>query len=53
MAIDPVCGMEVDTTAKDRHVHDGTVYYFCCQDCKEEFAENPEDYVGNDEEFTS
>ena len=49
MAIDPVCGMEVDdTSAKDRATHEGQTYYFCSRDCKEEFMESPEDYIGGD-----
>src|SRR5262245_31620833 len=38
MAIDPVCGMEVDDrTTKEKTTHEGTTYYFCSNDCKEEF----------------
>ena len=44
-AIDPVCGMTVDETdAPAKLEHDGTTYYFCSTDCKEEFETNPEDY---------
>jgi Cu+-exporting ATPase len=47
MAIDPVCGMEVDEkTAKDRSTYQGTTFYFCSTDCREEFDEAPEEYVG-------
>jgi YHS domain-containing protein len=53
MAIDPVCGMEVDErTTKDKATHEGTTYYFCSQDCKEEFEASPEDYIGGDEQMT-
>ena len=49
MPIDPVCGMEVDeTSAKDRALFQGETYYFCSRDCKEEFDEAPEDYVGDE-----
>ena len=52
MAIDPVCGMEVDeTTAKDRSTFQGKTYYFCSTDCREEFDESPEDYI-DDERMT-
>ena len=48
MAIDPVCGMEVDDrTAKDRSNFDGKTFYFCSADCREEFDESPEEYVGD------
>lgn len=49
MAIDPVCGMEVDEkTAPQSILHDGDRYYFCSNDCKEEFEESPEEYVTAD-----
>jgi YHS domain-containing protein len=47
MAIDPVCGMEVDENgAKERSIFEGRTFYFCSQDCREEFDEAPEEYVG-------
>ena len=53
MAIDPVCGMEVDElTAKNKVLHEGTTYYFCSKDCKDEFEASPEDYIGGEEEMT-
>lgn len=53
MAIDPVCGMEVDDrSAKERVTHEGTTYYFCSEDCKDEFQAAPEDYIGGEEEMT-
>jgi YHS domain-containing protein len=51
MAIDPVCGMEVnETETQDRSSYNGQTYYFCSTDCKEEFDAAPEDYVGGEEE---
>ena len=42
MAIDPVCGMEVDErTTKERSVYEETTYYFCSKDCKDEFDALP------------
>lgn len=43
---DPVCGMMIEkqdavATADYR----GKTYYFCSEDCKVEFQENPEDYA--------
>ena len=53
MAIDPVCGMEVDErTTKDKAQHEGTTYYFCSKDCKDEFQAAPEDYIGGEERMT-
>ena len=47
MAIDPVCGMEVDEqTAKYKTEYEGQTYYFCSPGCKFTFGEKPEDYVG-------
>ena len=41
-AIDPVCGMTVQTaTAKHMHEDAGTTYYFCSARCKSRFAEDP------------
>jgi len=46
IAIDPVCGMEVEiATAKYTHEHDGQTYYFCAVGCKTSFSKNPEDYL--------
>ena len=51
MAIDPVCGMEVDeNSAKDRSSFEGKTYFFCSTDCREEFDEAPEEYIGEGEE---
>lgn len=54
MAIDPVCGMQVDEkTAKNKVEYKGTTYYFCSPGCKFTFNENPEDYIGpNRKPFT-
>ena len=48
MKIDPVCGMEVvDTTLIKTDSHDQT-WYFCSQDCLDEFESDPEEYVGDE-----
>jgi Cu+-exporting ATPase len=46
-AIDPVCKMEVDTEAPPGGTYelDGTTYYFCSPGCREDFAEEPEEYL--------
>ena len=39
IAIDPVCGMKVDTeTAQNKLEHEGTTYYFCSDSCRAKFA---------------
>ena len=40
--IDPVCGMEVDTTTSELSLeHDGTTYWFCGKGCLLEFRTTP------------
>jgi YHS domain-containing protein len=52
VAIDPVCGMEVDEkTAPAKSTYEGRIYYFCAPGCKEEFDENPEAYIGEEDEL--
>jgi YHS domain-containing protein len=47
--IDPVCGMEVDTTTTDLKLeHDGTVYWFCGRGCYLEFRDDPERFLDPD-----
>jgi len=46
MAIDLVCGMEVDEKkAAATSEHKGKTYYFCAPGCKKAFDENPEKYL--------
>jgi YHS domain-containing protein len=46
MAIDPVCGMEVDEEgAAGKSEYMGKVYYFCSPSCKKAFDESPDKYV--------
>ncbi len=43
---DPVCGMTVDPDAgKPRFEHDGHVYHFCQDGCRDTFVENPQAYI--------
>lgn len=49
-AIDPVCGMSVDTkTTRFKSEYDGTNYYFCAPGCKKSFDRAPEKYTGENE----
>lgn len=51
MAIDPVCGMQVDEqSAAATSEHQGKTYYFCAPGCKTAFDENPGKYLGMHEE---
>ena len=45
-AIDPVCGMSVDTErAEYRSFQKGETYYFCSAGCKETFDKDPAKYI--------
>ena len=42
IAIDPVCGMQVEiATAQHTTEHQGTTYYFCAKGCKLDFDDDP------------
>ena len=46
MAYDPVCGMEVDAAeAPAQAKFEGETYFFCSDDCYQEFMDSPEDFV--------
>ena len=46
MAIDPVCGMEVDEKkAAATSEYKGKTYYFCAPGCKVSFDKNPEKFL--------
>lgn len=50
MAIDPVCGMEVDEkSAAATYEYRGEIYYFCSPGCKASFAKEPEKYLSKKE----
>ncbi|GAB4535103.1 MAG: YHS domain-containing protein [Anaerolineales bacterium] len=46
MAIDPVCGMQVDEkSAAATFDYKGQTYYFCAPGCKAAFEKDPESYL--------
>ncbi len=46
MQIDPVCGMEVDERrSKATSEYKGKTFYFCSQECREEFEADQESYL--------
>ncbi len=46
-AIDPVCGMTLDSaTAEYRSFHSGKAYYFCSAGCKGNFDKDPAKFAG-------
>lgn len=47
--VDPVCKMTIeDTDAVATATHKGTKYYFCAEQCREDFEKNPEAYIKED-----
>ena len=42
-AIDPICGMTVDTTTALHAERDGKTSYFCSEHCREKFLSAPTD----------
>jgi P-type Cu+ transporter len=47
MVIDPVCGMRIDSDdAAATEEHEGQIYYFCSEACREVFASDPKSYGG-------
>jgi len=52
MAIDPVCGMQVDeSSAAATYEYQGETYYFCALGCKAAFEKEPEKYLNKSEGY--
>jgi Cu+-exporting ATPase len=50
IAIDPVCGMEVDTTTSQLSLeHDGVTYRFCGRGCLLDFQDDPPAFLEADQ----
>jgi YHS domain-containing protein len=48
MAIDPVCGMDVnESNPPAKTNYEGKTYYFCSEECKQDFEEDPEDFISS------
>ncbi|HEV2127893.1 MAG TPA: YHS domain-containing protein [Thermomicrobiales bacterium] len=44
--VDPVCGMELTPGQVEAQArYKGKAYYFCSEECRRTFEENPEAYV--------
>jgi Cu+-exporting ATPase len=49
IAIDPVCGMEVDTTTSELSFdYEGTTYWFCGKGCLLDFQDDPTAFLGSE-----
>ncbi len=46
LAIDPVCGMNVEIGKAVKTEYRGKIYYFCCPHCQQAFETSPEEYLG-------
>jgi YHS domain-containing protein len=44
--VDPVCGKTVHTHSAKSAVHDGSVFYYCSRECREQFEAAPHLYGG-------
>lgn len=45
----PVSGKEINKSeAKGSYEYKGKTYYFCCENCKKQFVENPEEYLSRE-----
>jgi Cu+-exporting ATPase len=43
---DPVCGMKIDSSqAAAQTMYQGQAYYFCSTECRDQFQQNPGEYV--------
>jgi xanthine dehydrogenase accessory factor len=46
-AVDPVCGMTVDTSdATHSAMHQDQTYFFCCSGCRQQFLADPARFLG-------
>jgi YHS domain-containing protein len=44
--IDPVCGMRINKAwAAAQMEHQGQIYYFCIEECRAKFAQDPQLYL--------
>jgi P-type Cu+ transporter len=51
---DPVCGMEIDRAlAEARATHEGKTYYFCSEECKKIFLDDPNECLKSAAEASS
>lgn len=45
--IDPVCGVQVETSTALKTYYNGRTYYFDSEECQKVFLKNPDKFVGN------
>lgn len=49
-AIDPVCGMTVSAETAKSSIYNGTAYYFCSAEHRDQFEADPDRYTGGQTE---
>ena len=52
MPKDPVCGQYVDKDTSYKTQEEEETFYFCSQDCMEEFIHNADEYLDYEEDET-
>ena len=54
VAVDPVCGMRVDTKNPGGGTweHEGETYYFCGPGCNSAFQEDPQGYISGEKKMS-
>jgi YHS domain-containing protein len=45
MAMDPTCGMQVPMSTQWTAQYEGKTYYFCSQQCRDQFMADPSKYL--------
>ncbi len=49
MVVDPVCGMRINRADAEAPVeYEGRTYYFCVEQCRQKFLQEPERYLGHE-----
>jgi YHS domain-containing protein len=43
--VDPVCGVTVTAETEFTMEYEGVTYYFCCEDCMQQFVADPAKYL--------
>jgi YHS domain-containing protein len=43
--VDPVCGVEVTAESEWTAEYEGVTFYFCCEECRDMFVEEPGQYL--------
>ncbi len=51
LVTDPMCGMQLESSqAAAQTIYQDQVYFFCSEECRRTFEENPKEFVGQSAE---